>query len=244
MNGKIGQGTFGDCYLTRYRGEFEVAVKQIKTNDADSSKELKRAKVLHEAEVITSLGDHKGLPHLFGVITAAQPYCLALQFHHVDSRSLTFSEAAHTEPIRSHLPTATNIIRDICAALSYIHDKGFLHNDLKGNNVVLEKSKGGSYNPVIINFGKSAKISKVRLGRPKVNVDDAIRKFPHIAPEVHRGERQSISSDVYSFGYMLARFAKKTNFELFFKEVAKKCLSTCPAKRLTLDEVDTKLKEL
>ena len=36
------------------------------------------------------------------------------------------------------------VLTSICTTLKYIHAQGFLHNDLKGNNVVLEK-KGEGY---------------------------------------------------------------------------------------------------
>lgn len=46
-------------------------------------------------------------------------------------------------------------------ALSRVHEMGFLHNDIKSNNVVIEK-RGDDYNPVLVDFGKSRKV-----GSPK-----------------------------------------------------------------------------
>ena len=59
------------------------------------------------------------------------------------------------------------------------------------NNVVID---GSENKPVIIDFGKSCKIVKARLRKPKVNIDKSINKFAHIAPEIHRGERETIAS--------------------------------------------------
>ena len=73
----------------------------------------------------------------------------------------------------------------------FIHERGFLHNDLKSNNVVID---GSENKPVIIDFGKSCKIVKARLRKPKVNIEKSMNKFPHIAPEILCGERQSIAS--------------------------------------------------
>ena len=73
----------------------------------------------------------------------------------------------------------------------FIHERGFLHNDLKSNNVVID---GSENKPVIIDFGKSCKIAKARLRKPKVNIEKSMNKFPHITPEILCGERQFIAS--------------------------------------------------
>ena len=112
----------------------------------------------------------------------------------------------------------------------FSHERGFLHNDLKSNNVVID---GSENKPVIIDFGKSCKIVKARLRKPKVNIEKSMNKFPHIAPEIHRGERQSIASDVFSFGYLVNPLFKDAKLEIppVLMEVAKKCQRSIPGKR-------------
>ena len=39
-----------------------------------------------------------------------------------------------------------------------------------------------------------------------------MNKFPHMAPKIHRGERQSIASDVFSFGYLVTHLSQVHNF--------------------------------
>ena len=87
--------------------------------------------------------------------------------------------------------------------------------------------------PVIIDFGKSCKIVKARLRKPKVNIEKSMNKFPHIAPEIHRGERHSIANDVFSFGYLVTPLFKDAKLEIppVLKEVAKKCQRSIPGKR-------------
>ena len=80
-----------------------------------------------------------------------------------------------------------------------------MHNDLKSINVVID---GSENKPVVINFEKSCKIVKARLRKPKVNSEKSMNKFPHITQEIHRGEGQSIASDVFSFGYLVTRLFK------------------------------------
>ena len=107
-----------------------------------------------------------------------------------------------------------------------IHERGFLHNDLKSNNVVID---GSENKHVIIDFGKSCKIVKARLRKPKVNIEKSMNKFPHIALGMQRG----VASDVFSFGYLVTRLFKDAKLEIppVLKEVAKKCQRSIPGKR-------------
>ena len=42
-------------------------------------------------------------------------------------------------------------------SLQFIHTQGIIRNDLKVNNLVMEK-RGDNYNPVIIDFGKRLRV--------------------------------------------------------------------------------------
>lgn len=89
----IGSGTFGTVYLAEYKG-MKTAVKEIKKRK-DSPKETERCRreVLHEAQILQSLGDHPNLPFLFGVSTKMEPFYLVLQFHGNGTKSATLHEA-------------------------------------------------------------------------------------------------------------------------------------------------------
>ena len=57
-----------------------------------------------------------------------------------------------------------SVLDNVAKALQHIHFKGYLPNDLKANNVVLERRYDMQFNAVIIEFGKSTKID---LPEPK-----------------------------------------------------------------------------
>ena len=90
----IGNGTFGTCYLATYRG-IPVVIKQYK----EAHKDKKRAEELfklqkeaaHEARIIEKLGDHPGIPLLFGVILQNEPISIVLQFHGQGEKALPYS---------------------------------------------------------------------------------------------------------------------------------------------------------
>ena len=231
----IGSGSFGRCFSATYRQDYRVVVKEMKATDS-TKKELERARreVVGEATILSELGDHPGIPHLFGVCSEEAPFYLVLQYHAVEGRSLTLSKAVTTGMV-AVAEDCIKILKQIGEILLFLHTKGYLHNDLKGNNVVLD---GANLNPIIIDFGKSRKISKTRLLKPKVDIKKASERYPHIAPELHRGERQSIASDVYSFGALINRVLKDGKFDVpALKSAAKSCLSASPGKRPELKDI-------
>jgi len=87
--------------------------------------------------VITALGDHERLPMIVGVVTTQEPLCLVTQFHGINGTSGTPHHAAISNIITS--PECLDIFVEICYALKHVHSRGFLHNDIKVNNVVLER---------------------------------------------------------------------------------------------------------
>ena len=92
-NELIGSRTFGTVYLAEYRG-MKMTVKEIKKRkDSPEETERCRREVLHEAQILQSLGDHPNLPFLFGVCIKMEPFCLLLQFHGIGGKSTTLHEA-------------------------------------------------------------------------------------------------------------------------------------------------------
>jgi serine/threonine protein kinase len=92
----------------------------------------------------------------------------------------------------------------VCGALEYLHERTILHNDLKDDNIVVER-RGGQLSPVIIDFGKACLFQNAKiLHIDKSQQEEYIRKYKHIDPEVVKGQRkQSESSDVFSFGVVI-----------------------------------------
>ena len=208
----IGEGTFGTCRLAKFRS-IDVVVKEFKVFTAESTEKRKRD-VQREAKVIESLGDHRGLPLLFGMQTSQIPYSLVLQFHGDKERSLTVYRAACKKKLSPD--EWKGVISRITEALHHIHGKGFLHNDLKANNVILEKREDG-YNAVIIDFGKSSKIDEPKKKKKLSKADQKLfrQSYPYIAPEIVSGAgNPTTASDVYSLGHMVNVIRNKTGLVL------------------------------
>ena len=156
----VGSGSYGQCFHAHYRG-IDVIVKQMKHSNNAVDKEKARKNLLHEAEVIAVLGDHASLPMLFGVVTKSLPMCLVTQFHGLKEESTTLHQAASTENMLTPAKCIAIFLK-ISSTLPYVHSKGYLHNDIKGNNVVLERTSSLEYNPILIDFGKSTKLGSLQ----------------------------------------------------------------------------------
>ena len=104
------------------------------------------------------------------------------------------------------------MLNRVTEALEHIHNKGFLHNDLKANNVVLER-RDNIFNAVIIDFGKSTTIDGIKKKNlSKADQRVSQQRYPHIAPEIVSGTgSQTAASDVYSLAKLVNFVCDKTD---------------------------------
>lgn len=242
----VGSGSYGSCYLGDFRG-LKVVVKTLRVRQmqgesvGDAEKRV-RNELLYEARIITKLGDHPGLPPIYDVCSQMQPFRLVIQFHgdKRDNSSLTISSVL-SRKMRISKAHWFEIIANIARALQHVHKVGFVHNDIKANNVVLDRVDATltRCNPVLIDFGKSLPLTG--LQGPKVMSEKQqikyTKDFPHIAPEIVTGKKgQSIESDIYSFGKMTDVIFLKANLGSLH-EVLRQTLDVDPKKRPTLQEI-------
>ena len=79
---------------------------------------------------------------------------------------------------------------DVCAALAAVHGSGLLHRDVKAQNVMREA--GGRI--VLMDFG---------TGEDRAGSSRLVGTPLYLAPEIFRGQKASVQSDVYSVGVLL-----------------------------------------
>lgn len=193
----LGSGTFGTCYPGTFR-QYRVVIKEYKARthmngEHDSLERLRRA-ARHEARVIKQLGDHPGIPWLFGVCTAKMPVSIVMKFHNDGEESVTIYKAAKDKKV-AEARKWNGIFLETSEALEHIHNCGYAHNDLKSNNVVLEKREDQQLHPVIIDFGNS-----VLLKKAKSPVAKPVHQ--NIAPELLDGTgKPSVESDIYALAF-------------------------------------------
>ncbi len=127
-----------------------------------------------------------------------------MEFVRKDLQSLTVHKLLYDKKSRSVLggmsvPDWFHVCYDIADALHHIHEKGYLHCDIKTNNVLVSQSKTG----YLIDFGKVKPI----LNPPAKKY---AKSCNYIAPEVLNGSPPSPAGDIYSFGIIIKAIGETT----------------------------------
>jgi len=131
---------------------------------------------------------------------------------------------------------AISIARQICAGLSAAHSEGVIHGDLKSQNVIVAKAADGSPHAVITDFG---------MARERESSQTTMQSGPrggtpdYMAPELWKGEKATLASDVYALGVLLHEVlggrkpasGKGLVAQPKWNAVISKCLAPDPADR-------------
>ena len=167
---------------------------------------MSRSKIISEVKVMLSLTPHSYLPLIFGVCIEPDPIIIT-QFIGCDQKSITLDNFFRKPHVTSMKwldnCTPEHIISAMFEGLQAIHLSGFIHNDIKPNNVLIEV-KGLHYNAVIIDFGKSCPLHKGAFYKfpSKMEKQNHLKCYPHLAPELVFGDSpQNVFTDIYSLGF-------------------------------------------
>ena len=114
----------------------------------------------------------------------------------------TLAERLHRGPIPQN--EARTIAEQLCGGLAEAHRSGVIHGDLKSNNVILTSAPDGTVRAVITDFGLARGYEK-NVGTIQ---SGALRGTPdYMAPELWKGEKASVASDIYALGVILYELA-------------------------------------
>lgn len=119
-------------------------------------------------------------------------------------------EYIHGKPLDQYLKSANLSVPDklrlfatICSALSYAHQKGVIHRDLKPGNILVDAAA----QPHVVDFGlaKSAGVVAMHGDAPFTLTSQFMGTLAYASPEQTKGDPTLIEtrSDVYSLGVIL-----------------------------------------
>jgi serine/threonine protein kinase len=197
----IGNGRFGSCSQMAYKDLYVVCVKRME-KDVVSLQALKS-----EGAILCSLNGGGFTPHCFGVCLSL--HAIVMSYINVLNKSVTLFAMLYENLrlISFSSQQCSDMLVDLCRGVQYVHSSGFLHNDLKLDNVVLGNSLSGKLKPYIIDFGKACPVTKGRtysLSNAEINMYK--KEHPQIAPDLRDGHvKQSVSSDLFSLGRIMKR---------------------------------------
>ncbi|XP_064097569.1 uncharacterized protein LOC135208941 [Macrobrachium nipponense] len=182
---ELGAGTYGTAYKVVHKGE--VAVLKV----ANSRLWSVKAAFRKEAKVLQALNGTGGAPLLFG--TCSKPAAILMEYC-AGEEFLSFINDSKNSP-----SLALGILPDIARELHQIHLAGYIHVDLKTDNVMVHVTEGKGkkqVKPRIIDFGIAVERKKEIELYP--NFSDSI--YP---PEYTEGAPAQPSGDVYSMGCLI-----------------------------------------
>jgi len=218
----VGRGSFGEVYrafdpaLQRH-----VALKLLLPGRLDRDEQ--GAALLREARAIARVR-HPNVVPVYGVDRHDGRVGFWTDF--VQGQTLA-------ELIASHGPMgpreAASIGIDVCRAAGAVHAAGLLHRDIKAGNVMREE--GGRI--LLMDFGLTY--------RDGADLDSSGTPA-YMAPELLRGQRASVASDVYAIGVMLF-YLLTTRYPVDGENVAQLQLAHSAGRRRTLLDVRPELPE-
>ncbi|KAL3316610.1 Serine/threonine-protein kinase 33 [Cichlidogyrus casuarinus] len=97
-------------------------------------------------------------------------------------------------------------------AISYLHNRGIVHRDIKSDNVLLKKKARSPEEVVVklIDYGLS-----VEIDRNHASLKDFCGTLSNMAPEVLEGRLYTCQCDIFSFAAMLLFLLSKSLPEVF-----------------------------
>ena len=182
INNQIGTGAGSKIYLaTQLVTRKRFAIKHVERKSADDDRFIDQVEIEY---VVSHKLEHPSLRHSFSIHRVKKLLALkevAVVMEYVDGLSL---EAARP----NRLATFLTVCQRIAAGLHAMHEAGYVHSDIKPNNVMV--AKGGVVK--IIDFGQSC---------PMGTRKDRIQGTPdYIAPEQVRRMALSARTDVFNLG--------------------------------------------
>jgi predicted Ser/Thr protein kinase len=211
----LGEGGSGVVYRGRdLRLERLVAIKVLADQLRDD--ELAWARLLREAR----LASHLNHPHIGAIYDLGEE----------DDRAYIVMEYIEGLPLSDLIPEGGMPLEQvrrygaqIAEALAYAHERGVIHGDLKGSNILVT-SEG---NIKLLDFGLGRRIPRSGMAEvtssrlPLAEAGATAGTLPYLAPEVLRGDATSLQSDAWALGVLLYQmvtgelpFQGATTFEL------------------------------
>ena len=183
---RLGEGGFGSVYRAwdpdlRRR----IAIKFLREHISD---EIERAELLREGRALASV-HHHNVVQVFGVEAHGNRVGLCMELVSGE----TLAGVLKSQGLLSYREAAL-IGVDLCRALSAIHEAGYLHRDVKVQNVMRD-TRGRI---VLMDFGTGHATATGMSGPSGI-----VGTLSYMAPEILTGGPASERSDIYSVGVLL-----------------------------------------
>lgn len=258
----IGSGFFGRVW--RARRLFDDKIIALKTVTVQNEQMLmnldRETKILTKISYpvcqpfLVCFNDYKYFPKLKEFI---------IDMNLIEGKSLIQYSETQTDKKFRHLLL---IMKDIIKALKYLHDHNIIHNDVKPDNIIIDKN----LTPILVDFGVACSdLSVCSIDSKKLDCcQNVLGPNMYISPETLKTKSYFKESDVWSLGlsfYVAATntypFNNKVNTEILYdsilkdtpvlktdnsvlNEIVNRCLDKNVITRITLNQISEILSKI
>ncbi|MGE3174241.1 MAG: bifunctional serine/threonine-protein kinase/formylglycine-generating enzyme family protein [Planctomycetota bacterium] len=193
----LGRGAFGSVHLCEHDGMPGRFALKLLHQGLDSRDVLRRFAA--EREALLRL-DHPGIAHLIdaGETAAGRPFFV---MEHIDGDPLLVHCRRHGLDLAQRI----RLFLRVLDATAHAHQRGILHRDLSGSNVLVQ-GQGDAAQPKIIDFGVAKSIAEPLVEDGAMTFQGTLMGTPeYMSPEQAQGQLGAIDTrtDVYSLGVQL-----------------------------------------
>lgn len=184
----IGQGGMADVYLADdLILKRTVAVKIMRSSLTGDPVYVTRFH--REASAAASL-THKNIVEIYDVGEDDDDYYIVMEY----VPGQTLKELIHKRGAL-HYVEAIDIMKQVASATAKAHSMGIVHRDLKPQNILVTDSG-------VVKIGDFG-IASIQSLSQVTQTDTIMGSLHYLAPEIARGEKATIQSDIYALGIVL-----------------------------------------
>lgn len=214
----LGRGGFGITYIARQQPSGKLvaikALNPIAQNQADFPQQ--QVKFVKEAMRLTKF-NHPHIVQVYELIEHQGLWGMVMEY--IEGENLAAYITNHGVMTEAQ---ALPIIQQVGEALTFVHQQGFLHRDVKPDNIILRRD---NLKPVLIDFGLAREFN---FGEVQSLTND---RTPHYAP-IEQYERRGVFGDYTDVYALAATLYVLLTKELPFAANVRKCnISLVPPKQ-------------
>jgi serine/threonine protein kinase len=194
----LGKGGFGITYLatntllpTRPKC---VVKKLIPTSNDPRLQQLLQDRFKQEAITLENLskGSNGKIPTLYHYFVEQSEFYLVQEY--IDGQTLTDKVSNQGRFSENQV---RQILNDLLVTLSYVHQKGIIHRDIKPDNIMVRYSDD---KPVLIDFGAVKEIMSTVMSGSENTGRSIVIGTPGFMPVEQMSGRPMFASDIYALG--------------------------------------------
>ncbi len=182
-----------------HRVERIVAIKILRSLDKNDARAVERFR--REARAAAALA-HPNAVTIYDFVEESGQYFLVMEYIHGPTLKQLIGQRRQLQPRE-----AIEIAVQVCSVLQVAHARGFIHRDIKPQNIMLTWS-GGSNGGNLGDTGAWVKLTDFGIVRVAedaglTNSGIVLGTADYLSPEQARGETLTASSDLYSLGVVM-----------------------------------------